>query len=593
MARQSTPSSSLLSTSLGALAITAGVLSGGCSLIFHADASQCSTTGDCQARGAAFAGYTCDKGSCVQPIASNDGGPDSAAPQCKTNLDCPADPSGFDVACDVGTGNCLTLTSNECPQVLGDITSTLAPPIFIGAYIVVPAQGGSLSHPSTLNFEMALNEFASIGGGIPAGPGTGRRTPVAIACNIAADVTTTMNHLINDVHVPVIVSALSTATLATVFSQYDNATPSANVFFMNAYGTNSTLQPPSLTTNGLLWSMLGAPGDVAPAYDAFLPLLQNYMQQVPPWNLTRPLKVAFVTSQATDLLNLAKAVKDTITWNGGLTVAQNHANGNELDYVLNNSSLNGALPADIANEAVSVGMQIAMDAPDVIVSFASEEFTQLASNIELDWPGGQTLPFYIVGPYNYQSTQFAATTKEFAYSPSYNSMQHRLAGIGIANSNDPTAVQVYSDYQTRYTAFNTGSTNIDTTESNYYDAMYYAVYSLIGAGRMTVGGSDVSLGMRDLIVPPPAAQLTMGPDSIGDVYKALGNGDKIGLVGTVGPPDFNVGTGSRVTEGDVYCILPPNGAGVSTYASDVLRLGDAGPDGSPFTGTFPCYPGLQ
>jgi len=57
-----------------------------------------------------------------------------------------------------------------------------AAPVFVGAFAVLPSQGGILTHPTTLNYQLALKELASTG--IPTGPGVGRRTPVAIECNV-------------------------------------------------------------------------------------------------------------------------------------------------------------------------------------------------------------------------------------------------------------------------------------------------------------------------------------------------------------------------------------------------------------------------
>src|ERR1700742_2510756 len=88
---------------------TLGALSTGCSVIFHVDANQCAVDGDCRARGAAFNGYTCNKGQCDAPIVVVDAGDagDAGTGGCKTNQDCPLSGNGEDVACDVSSGQCL------------------------------------------------------------------------------------------------------------------------------------------------------------------------------------------------------------------------------------------------------------------------------------------------------------------------------------------------------------------------------------------------------------------------------------------------------------------------------------------------------
>jgi hypothetical protein len=584
--------------------MAAGVLSGGCSVIFHVDASQCSTTGDCQARGAAFNGYTCSKGQCIPPVIDADAGDGGSTIECLVNNDCAN--KGFvspDFACDVSTHTCVSLTTADCPVYIGDISSTTAPPIFVGAFAIFP-QGAPLSHPSYANYKMALGEFASNGPGIPAGPPTPvRRTPVAIACDAEGDtagITRAMTHLINDVHVPVVVTALQSATLANTFGSF--TLPSTNLLFIDAFGANSRVEPPALTTNGLLWHMLGQPGDVAPAYVSFLPLLEGYMRRTAPWNLgsTAPLKVATVTSANTiETGDLQFAVQDNLTWNG-VDFATNSNNGYFKAFTIADSSLNGTDPATI--DTADPAQAIADWQPNVIISFASEEFTFLFQNIEVDWAGEPSpgpRPFYLVGPYNYLSTELAAQVALLPYSSSgegVNAVRRRMAGITVASPNDARTLQVYNAYKSAYLSANPGG---DVNQNNYYDAMYFAVYSLIGAGRNAgvVGTDLVSGGMKNLISTSSSQQLGMGPTSdMGTIFGDLTNGNPIGLTGTLGPPNFNSALGARIGTGDVYCLdTPAVDGGPLVYEPDVLRLTDAGagPDGSDFTGTFPCFPGLQ
>ena len=90
--------------------------------------------------------------------------------------------------------------------------------------------------------------------------GAARRTPVAVLCDAQGNVTAAMQHLVNDVHVPVVVTAMQSSALAATFTQF--SPPTADVLFIDALGANSSVEPPALNTNGLLWHMLGQPGDV-------------------------------------------------------------------------------------------------------------------------------------------------------------------------------------------------------------------------------------------------------------------------------------------------------------------------------------------
>jgi hypothetical protein len=581
----------------GALLIAAA-LCGGCSLLLHVDAAQCGASSDCPARGAAFKGYTCSQGTCVAPIATADGGAEAG---CVSNKDCPADPTHPEVACDVDTHTCLQLTSDDCPFIAGDYSGAdhvppIAPPIFIGAFAVFPTTGGPLTHPSYLNYNLALSEFATQTAGIPAGPGTGHRTPVAVACDVAGNVDNAMTHLISTVHVPSIIAALPSATLARVFTTY--AAPN-DVFLINPFGVDSNLT--SLTTNNLLWHMLGAPGDNASAYAAFMPLLESYIRNNAPWNLGAggSLRVATVTATSTVTNDLASAVENVLTWNGGKTIQQNENGANNCDPAsnycavgINDSTLNGTSLSDPGlitsiNAAVTA---LATYQPNLVISFASEEFSKVVANLEINGLGTAPLPFYLLGPYNEGSSLLLNDLNTFPP----NTVK-RFAGIGVASTTDP---QVLDAYQTRFV---TATGRPDALgQENYYDAMYFAVYSLIAAGRIPdVTGADIGVGMKHLISLSGQNVYDVGPADMGNMYSAVGvAGGTVELIGTLGPPDFDTRTGARVGQGDVYCYQSQSDAGGAPFAYDydVLTLADGGAPadgGSGLQGTFPWYPGIQ
>ncbi len=613
----------------GGAFVIAAALSGGCSVLFHVDASQCTTTADCTARGAAFTGFTCSAGTCIRPQCVHDsdcasadaalagytcsqfacvppvmtmkdaGGTDAPAEAggCKTNADCQGsfivNPMYSQVACNVDTHTCLQLDSKDCPVIIGDFSGKTAPPYFLGAFMVYPTMGGFTTHPTYLNYALALGEFNTNLGGIQVGLDGTARMPCAVACDVAGDLNAAMTHLINDVGATSVVSALPTTQLSSIFqtSQTTAAQNNSSVLFVNALAADSNLL--ALTTKGLLWSMLGQPGDAAPAYMAFLPIVENYVRNNPPWNLgpTAPLKVATVTGNSAATNGLAAAVKAVLTWNGGLTTTQNQTNGNYLDVIIPESTLNGTSLTDpqLTADVMRAEQTILAFKPSVIISFGSDEFVKLVENLEIDWTSPPSLPFYLVGPYNMGSQLLQVDVKTFP-----GSAYKRFAGIGVASA--PLAYQsVLATYETTF--LDTYQRPDALGEENYYDAMYFAVYSRLAAGRIPAQGSDLANGMKKLISLTDTAY-DMGPADMGHISAALAQRSSIELIGTLGPPDFDTATGARVGAGDVYCFLPDVDAGGYDYDYDVLRLINADgtpPDAgvSPFQGSFPCYSGIQ
>ena len=629
---------------LGGAIILAVAFCGGCSLLLHADASQCSNDGDCIARGPLFANHVCQAGTCVSasPIPSADSGretgadagadatmdtgpdtladvaidraseggieagdetivPEAATPDaapdargCASSADCIGSVTHPEVACDVSSGTCIQLTTDECPLVIGDYSGKTEPPLFVGSFATLPPNALQ-SHPIFLNYTLAINEF-TFSGGIPAGPGNGLRMPVAVVCNSGADVHTAAVHLQADLHVPGIVAAFDSVTLRTEFV---NDFFPASTFIINPFGANSTIVSPALTTNGLLWHMLGQPGDSAPAYAAFFPRVEAYARSLQ--NLVTvssdggttptPMRVASVTANATDTQDLATAVEAVLQWNGQ-SLAQNTAAGLYKSVTIA-SVLNGT-PVTSIDTSTAVTTLLNFQ-PNVIVSFASSEFVTMLEVLEDQWPSTtdsgapNPLPFYLVGPYNMVSQELLNGFIRPGASPSTEARRKRVAGVGVAS---PTDTHELVAYENRFLGqFPNGQSALGN--ENYYDAMYLMVYSIVGAGRVpNLAGPDLARGVVRLL---SGTSYDEGPGSaMGNIFGALSSPNgTVSLFGADGPPDFNRATGARVGQGSVYCVPPAATSGAHTFAYDVLTVApssDGGPAG--LGGTFPCYSGL-
>jgi hypothetical protein len=625
----------------GAIALAAA-LCGGCSLLLHADPSQCSTDGDCVARGPLFANHVCVGGTCVldSPTSSGDSGhetgadtgadatvdtgpvvladvavdretsvetggetampeaavPDAVpdAPGCASNADCTASVTHPEVACDVSSGTCIQLTTDECPLVIGDYSGKTEPPLFFGSFATLPPNGLT-SHPSYLNYKLAIDEF-TVSGGIPAGPGNGLRMPVAIVCNSGADVHKATVHLQSDIHVPGIIAAFDSVTLRTEFS---NDFGPASTFVINPFGANSTIVAPTLTTNGLLWHMLGQASDSAPAYAAFFPRAEAYVRSLQ--NLVTatsdggttptPIRVATITANATDTQDLATAVENILQWNGQ-SLAQNTAAGLYKNVNVQSILSGNSLTAIDVSTAVTTLLNFR---PNIIISFASSEFVKMLEVLELQWPSTtdagdpNPLPFYLVSPYNMVSQELLSGFIGSGTGAATEAKRKRVAGIGVAS---PTDTHELVAYENRFLGeFSNGQSSLG--QENYYDAMYLMVYSIVGAGRVpNLAGPDLGRGVLRLM---SGASYDEGPGSaMGNIFGALSapNGT-VNLFGADGPSDFNRATGARIGQGSVYCVSRNVTTGAPSYAYDVLTLAPSS-DGGPAAlgGAFSCYGGL-
>jgi hypothetical protein len=592
--------------------VPAAALTAGCSLIFHVDASQCTTKADCTARGASFADSVCIAGTCVPAEggapeggtseggttvvdAAVDGGVE-AGPACSTTADCPIDTSAAhqEVACDPGTHSCVQLTTDECPlQPLGDYKyASQVPPIFIGVFATIP-QNSPTSDPSYLNYNFAIQELSSTGG-IPAGPNYALRMPVAIVCNNEPSaVDNAMTHLANDLHVASVVTSFDDTTLASAFGTYGYNTTS-NLFMINVFGADSTLT--ALPRGQQFWHMLGQPGDVATAYQALLPRIESYMRGSVPWKESlsggAPLKVATVTGNATVLNDLASAVTSAITWNNGQTVQENGAN---YDHeTLSGSVLNGDTIQSMQTSINTAVSDLVAFQPDVVISFASDEFITVLEQLELSWSAGPP-PFYVISPYNAKMPSDLLSSWIGVGTAANAGNQRRIAGINVASSTDTSVLDVYD---TNFVSIGKNSTT-SLGEENYYDAVYFAVDSLVGAGGppAPLTGTTVASGMLRLVAAS-GTSYAMGTSDMGNVFSTLtqSTASTVYLDGTLGPPIFN-GYGARVTQGDVYCATinqatADGGTASTVFTYDAMRLVVATDGGAPALSGTPCFTGL-
>jgi hypothetical protein len=582
----------------------------GCSVIFHADASQCSTNGDCTARGAAFANHICQAGTCVaQPV--SDAGPDGSGPKdasfdgagnavadaareaeagfhCKSYADCHdvnnpmGDPQHQETYCDKPSGKCVQLTTDECPLVVGIYTDDAFAPIVFGAYAELPPNDIK-SHPSYQNYEMAVNEFASTGilGTDPSSNTASKRRPVAVICNAAGDINTSMSHLVNDLSVTGIVAALDSATLATQFITLRSA--GHDTFIINPFGSDSSILPPSLDVgagnSSLLWHMLGQPGDVADAYAAFFPRFEAYARTKLSLT-TEATRVATVLGDgAIVTTNLQAATAPKIKFNG-LSINDNFTAGNYLALKLP-SQLAG--PGPSATDLDNAVNQLLQFKPHIIVSWAGPEFVTLLQRLEQ--PTLSPKPYWLVGPYNSVSQFLLGWVNQ-----STSGRLPRVAGIGVASTTDRS---VLDDYQTRFV-----STDMyppaSLGQENYYDAMYFMLYAYSAAGNVvSPSGAALGAAMARLVSGSAINTYNMGPGSMMSELQGLlkATSSNVLLDGTLGPPKFDLAKGARIGEGSVYCISIPDAGGVG-YNYDVQRVvtTDAGTPG--LSGIFPCYSGL-
>jgi hypothetical protein len=556
-----------------------------CSVLYDLEANQCSVDADCRKLSAAFP--LCEAGVCVADAKGGDGGGgatgDGAAPpggepgaggeagapgpaECETNGECIDANFGQPFVCQAG--KCVSLLTKECPLVVGAQNLRAAEPIIFGAYALAP---DAVSRSTlTRNLDLVVSEFTGKVTGLRGGPNGTRRTLSFVVCNSSFPdnplgtidaFTPSLEHLIDTLHVPGIVSGLQAKDLQAVFSQKLDA---AGTFVISPYEQDSELA--ALTDSGRLWHLLGATTDLAPAFGPLLERTDAYLRLTPTYlKLATPdakLRVALVASNIASQTDVRDAV---------LSLPELE-NFEVKPFLVDSAELT-------ANPDVSVLVGNLFDyAPHIIVALAGSEF------IEGVFPlleGGSTWstkanqqqrPMYVLGSTMAPETWALYASKRNENLGGWKSLFNRITGVAYASAANP---QLLGQYEDRLIAASgdLADPSVVLGSESVYDAAYLMIYAAAAAGEVpSLRGKDLAVGMQRLV---KGASYDVGPMAISSILTALDNGEDIGLRLTLGEPDWNLARGTRNGVGSVYCL---NDAGTTFEATfplgpdrDVLR----------------------
>jgi hypothetical protein len=463
---------------------------------------------------------------------------------------------------------CVPLRTNECPAVYSGKTGTDEGEDFaddnaivLGAYADIEMD--PLKSQAVLNYRLALNELSGSGqGGLPL-PNGDKRPLVLVVCDTTPEpagyqgIAKSMTHLVGKLGVPAVLASLDTADLLRAFDDF--ARPNG-VFFLSPLNSNEQLA--GQNDNSLLWHMLGMPTDMVPAYKSLLEKLEKLILASKPAG--EKLKVALVWTDDAFNNELVQTAVLQLTFNGK-GVSANETDGFYKSVKLEPSS-------DIPNEVAA----LRAFKPHVLISMANGSFIDsgMLDLFEREY-GYTNKVHYVLSPFNRADTPIVKAlitefiTREIESPTGVPTAHKRYMGVNVAGAEDQT---LYNEYYTRLT---TSFEGVQPGRENFYDALYFLAYGIHAAGSTTVlSGRGIAQAMPSLI--NGAREFSVGPMDRLTALAFLSGTQPMRLIGTLGPPDFNLETGSRVDTGGVYCFSwdqsSAGGAVVATDFGDVMRF---------------------
>ncbi len=218
--------------------------------------------------------------------------------------------------------------------------------------------------------------------------------------------------------------------------------------------------------------------------------------------------------------------------------------------------------------------------PHVVVAMATAEFgSRVMPSVEDTWgesmspSEGLERPYYVLSHLIYNTVELPDTVKSHAaIAPP---LSERVLGVNYALAQDDHSKALYQAYLGRLQNSYQGQLSLGGTE-NYYDGAYSLLYAIAAAAanRVSPTGNDIRDGLQDRVLSTSnsADSIDVGPAFIGDAVGQL-NGSatyKMSLWGTMGEPNFDRSSGTRVTATSAWCIQLSTAGTSYAYQPDGL-----------------------
>lgn len=535
-----------------------------------------------------------------------DSGADVLAAECHTNAEClekKVSEGSTDGAVCV-SGQCVDLrlyagATPVCYQNAFPSNDALKDPetVLLAAFVALTDITFE-SEPAMLAYRLALEELQ------PDKAGAGWPKLAMVVCSSDEKdgiVDKGIEHVIDDLHVPIIIAGFDPAKLSTVAV---DKTVDAGIFIVNPSVASESLK--YLNTNNLVLNLLGAPADVALAYR---PLLQSIEARV---RQTRdagaddagkdaPVKVALIDTKDT----LIEAEMATVILDGPIKPDDpSHrdpskaavvndagllANRGQDDFCAADAGFCWLPIGDLENKNPppdydDIKKKLLAFRPDVVIALTRDEILPIVVCYERallgfdekcsskiqdnDWPlelngSGDSyaqLPYWLLGPRNAtEILPFLPKGSDDTSHDAFKRVQRRFFGVQFAGAMEETVRMAWLERMEVRWGKETKAQY--QSQENRYDAIYWAAYGLVAARpRPDKGesyGTALSAGVRRMfgggppVTPPPA------PNKLVQL-----SGGNVEFEGALGPADIDERFNTWKSVGGVYC-----------YRDDIAQLG--------------------
>jgi hypothetical protein len=527
----------------------------GCSVLYDPPAArQCFTDADCESQ-PELTGLICDGslGVCVDA-------PALAGEGCESTALCQQQNSNQAALCRFPGSPCVRLQTPECPLLTGNWQAPNA--LILGS--VGPHRyrqaDGSVEDSDYVerlvrSIDLAAEEWQQE---VPTGLPLSRRPLAILHCDSESNALRAqrvMDHLVNEVNVPVVFALGDTELGATLNQAVDSGTA---LVCVECYDRAELAG----MDNGLLWRML-------PPFETQAPLaawrvhdleLRIRAERVLP--STSPLRVALISDDRAAFNDFSAAFRDLIRFNGNLGADANGANYLEL---------RAPDPRTEAVNPLMLARRVVEFAPDIVVAAVDDNFSNYYLRIiEQLWRAPLPRPYYVATLLNQELGLLESIVGDD------EDLRLRLSGTGLFE--DAEVARNRQGFQARYRsryAQDPGRTQTG------YDAFYATALAIFASdldGQLN--GEHISGLFGQLM---GGAATDVDPRALGSARAYLVAKEPIDLVGASSHLDWDPTTRQVRSDVGLWCITRQGGQGLQLK-------NDAGPRWAPSgtTGTYDC-----
>jgi hypothetical protein len=540
---------------------------GGCSVALNTTDVQCLSEAECLAKGPAFANTTCDPATktCV-PVDPNAG-------LCQTNQECITS-LGADAICRKDDHHCVLLKSNECQTVYAQPTE-----VANDNTVVIGLIGGRSSQVSAeLNaaVQLAQQDFSKSAKGLPPVTGsTATRPVVIVACATAGatEQSTAAAHLVNDLHVPVIIGpAASSDALNTEPVSLPN-----KVLSILPSATDPIDLPNPAAPTPMIWRI--SPGDsvLGPtmvstlAADICIPPSSGQgcdptsrLVQLGNVPAGQPIKVMVVEDTGISGFALGTLVQNNVSFNCSFfspcTALDNAAATPPANFTGAWPSYSLGIiqaqfdpvnnPNPSASNAALISSILTFKPNVIFWSGGGGDVATIFIPLETAWSVQNSS---VPPPVHVTNTNWTGSMTAFMKSTQgvKTNLRQRVLFASALSSPDATGL---ADFSVRFNnAFPQFPPPYVPIVSQWSDGAYLAFYAMAAVGSAPLTGVNIGSALAAGRLNPPGTTIHTNPSDVAQGIATAFGGQNIDITGLSGPLDFDLKLGYPHSDGRINC----------------------------------------